>query len=279
MFLIDQSLVMFPLILGVFVGFHVLKKADLTTDGSYVLGACVYAKTAIVFQQPLLGIAFAALAGACAGAIVGLIQYNKRIHHLIAGILMVFVLYSINLLIMGRPNLSLLNAPILPCSKLTLLLIINTLCIAFLSTFLRLPQGMLLRAFGMNDEMVTGLEVSPNDLRIVGLSVSNGLIGFAGAMSAIYYGYADINMGVGQVLTGLAVILLSNTLINKCLGQNQIAHLTWFAMLFVTTFIYFALIHLLVSIGVDPIYFKLLLGVTLIVILFTNHSNKELVAC
>lgn len=217
------------LALGVFVTFRCLNFPDLTVDGSYPLGAAVFALMMYRGYGPWVGIFAALCAGAVAGLFTGLLHTFSRIPALLSGILTMICLYSINLRIMGRPNLSLSEH----LGHRTLFVILRDafpsvpevyvrfafLCALvfflkfLLDAFLQTEIGLSIRATGDNEILVATQGIDPDDMKLVGISLSNALVAFAGAMFAQYQGFVDINMGIGMVISGLASVIVGEVLL------------------------------------------------------------------
>jgi len=214
--------------LGVFLTYRVLKFPDLTADGSFVTGAAVASLLLVrtgIDPFTVLLVAFAA--GCCAGLITGLLNTKLGITNLLAGVLTMIMLYSINLRIMGRPNLSLLRATTTsrivsvawsPLGNLAILAFLGLLTLAIklgLYYFLRAEVGFALRATGDSEKMITAQGVNVNTMKLLGLALSNGLIALSGALVAQYSGFADVGMGIGTIVTGLAAVIIGGTLIRS----------------------------------------------------------------
>ncbi len=188
-----------------------MKITDLTVDGTYVLGAAVFARS-LSFGL-FLALIFAVIAGGIIGSIVSFMQKNNRINGLIAGILASFMLYSVNLQIMQRPNISVLGMPTLLSildleNWLVPLIIINCLIIFAVIILLKGKLGLFLRAFGFNKDLLINLGKPAELYRMLGLSISNCLAALTGTLSAQINGFADINMGFGVALVGIGAIVI-----------------------------------------------------------------------
>lgn len=212
--------------LGVYLTFRVLDFPDLTVDGSLPLGAAVYAALITAGGSPLLGVSMAFVAGAVAGAFTGIISTKLRILNLLAGILTMIALYSINIRIMGAPNLTLLNRPTLfdrfqdlgipsyavPMAVACLTLILFKIA---LDLFLHTRFGLALRATGDNPKMVAAQGVNTDQTIITGVAISNGLVGLSGALLAQTQGSADVGMGVGTIVAGLASVIVGEAIVGR----------------------------------------------------------------
>jgi putative ABC transport system permease protein len=204
--------------LGVFISFRTLNMPDLTVDGSYTLGAAVSA-VLCSSGHPILALLIAFIAGCGAGSITALLTTKLKIQPLLSGILMMLALYSINLKVMGnRANIPLLNKPTIynafkgtPVEdfiRLLLSAVILAAVLVLLFYFLKTKFGLVLRATGDNDKMVRALGVNTDFTTLTGMSVSNGLVALAGAMIAQYQSFADVGMGIGMVVIGLASVIV-----------------------------------------------------------------------
>lgn len=214
------------LALGVYISFRILNIPDLTADGSFTLGVAVSAMVSVA-GHPLLGLVAAVLAGALAGAVTGLLQTKVGVHPILAGILTMSGLYSINLFIMNASsNVSLITAKTLFNGSLlaalgkngvfTLLpLIICAVVLAVLLWFFKTHTGLCIRATGDNEDMVRASSINVDGVKILALALSNACVALAGATLAQYQGFADINTGVGIVVVGLASVIIGEVLVGR----------------------------------------------------------------
>ncbi|MDR3518435.1 MAG: ABC transporter permease [Azospirillaceae bacterium] len=209
--------------LGVYLSFRVLNFPDITVDGSFTLGGAVAATLIVAGVDPVTATVAAALAGAAAGVVTAALAVYLRILHLFAGILTMIALYSINLRIMGAPNLSLLGRITLfsftdhlpwPSYQVmpVLFLILAVLFKLLVDRLLVSNLGLALRATGANPRMVAAQGGDTRYLTLFGMAVSNGLVGLAGALWTQDQGNADVTMGVGLVVVGLAAVILGEGL-------------------------------------------------------------------
>lgn len=208
------------LTLGGYITFRILNTPDLTADGSFTLGMAV-AGVFTAAGHPLLGILMALPAGALAGTITGFLQTKAGIHPVLSGILVMFGLQSINLFIMGAPNISLLGRetvftmvqgalPVLsPIAVKTLLpLAVCIAAVCLLRAFFATQLGLSIRATGDNEDMVRASSINVGVVKTIGFALANALIALAGALLAQYQGSADINAGAGVVTIGLASVII-----------------------------------------------------------------------
>ena len=235
------GLILALLALGVYVSFRIFNIPDMTAEGSVTLGASVAAATMIAGHNAVLATAAAAAAGCVAGAVTGLLATKCRINPLLSGILVMTGLYSVNLHVMGKSNIPLLEVTTLATFAenfgvrifagtanlniagwavsvrdmsmlLSILLFVVAVCI-LMYFFFRTNLGTAMRATGDNPQMICALGVSVDAATIFGLAVSNGLIALCGALIAQYQGFADVQMGVGMVVLGIASVIIGEALI------------------------------------------------------------------
>jgi putative ABC transport system permease protein len=225
---IEQGLVYGIAALGVFLTYRILKFPDLTVDGSFVTGAAIASILLVRYGvDPFTVLLIAFVVGGIAGLITGFLNTRLGITNLLAGVLTMIMLYSINLRIMGRPNLSLLRVPTAtrvvdaawaPLGSFAVLAFIGVLTLAIkflLDGFLRTEIGFALRATGDSEPMITAQGVNTKTMKILGLALSNGLVALSGALVAQYSGFADVGMGLGTIVTGLAAVIIGGTLIRS----------------------------------------------------------------
>ena len=237
------GLVLALLALGVFITFRIFSFADLTADGAITLGAAVAATLIARGYNPWLATLAALLSGSMAGAVTGTLQTRFQINGLLSGILVATALYSVNLHVMGRSNIPLLNARTVFTDEQALLVrflgaaesfqlfgwqvrfqdavnlisIIVLVCLVglLLHLFFKTSLGTAMRATGDNPRMIRALGVNVDRMITIGLMMSNGLIALSGAMLAQYQGFADVQMGIGMVVWGLASVILGQALIGR----------------------------------------------------------------
>ncbi|MEA4895019.1 MAG: ABC transporter permease [Oscillospiraceae bacterium] len=214
------------LALGVYISFRILNIPDLTADGSFTLGLSVSAAVSVM-GHPMLGIALAVLAGALAGAVTGFLQTKLEIHPILAGILTMTSLYSVNLFILGSsPNVSLIGCDtvfsrmiesvgIKELAKFLIPFVLCAICALLLIYFFKTNLGLCIRATGNNESMVRASSINAESMKITALAVSNACVGLSGAVLAQYQGYADISSGIGIVVVGLASAIIGEAIIGK----------------------------------------------------------------
>jgi putative ABC transport system permease protein len=239
---LSLGLILSFLALGVLISFKILRFPDITADGSLPLGAAIAAVLLVQGVEPTLATAAAFCGGLIAGAITGVLHTRFKIHGLLAGILVMTALYSVNLDIMGRSNVPLISevtlasyaertgAAVLGHGNLNLwgwevsirdafvfggVLIAISVAGVCLYLFFRTNLGTAMRAAGENDQMIRALGVNVEHMITFGLAFSNGLIGLAGALLAQYQGFADIQMGIGMIVLGLASVIIGDALVGS----------------------------------------------------------------
>ena len=220
---ISQGILWSLLSLGLFISFRILNIADMTTEGAYPLGAAVCVSLIQAGISPILAIFIAMLAGALAGALTSIFINICKIPSLLAGILTMTALLSVNLRVMGRPNLSLLNhktifdifsSVSLPpyFDSIIVGIIIVSLVIFFMHFFFNTELGQALIATGDNPTMASSLGISTKKMTLLGLMLSNSIVALTGAILSQNNGYADVNSGLGVIVVALAAIIVGEVI-------------------------------------------------------------------
>jgi len=270
--------------LGVYITFKILDFPDLTVDGSFATGGGV---SAILISQgvnPFLSLLVALIAGMACGFITGFLHTKLEIPGILAGILTMIALYSINIRIMGQANIPLLGVstinstfsvlfPALSTNILSLCigLVIVVLVIALLYWFFGTEIGSAIRATGNNEYMVRALGVNTNKMKIIGLVLSNGLVGLSGAMVAQSQGYADVQMGQGTIMIGLASVIIGEVLMGK-----RFSFAYKLISVVVGSVLYRVIIALVLWLGLKSTDLKLLTAVMVAVALSIPVLNRVL---
>lgn len=277
-----QSMLFLPLALGIYISYVILRATDLTVDGSFVLGAAIFARLITANIAPGWSLLAAGLGGIIAGLGVSLIQFKGRINSLLAGILALFMLYSINFDVMGRPNISLFNTPNLGGlfgidnmnGNWWFIFILVLIIILLLSLFLLTRFGLTLRAFGDHPQLLKRLGHRIEIYRFIGFALSNMLVAWCGALTAEINGYADLGMGFGMALTGIGTVVIGRQILKPLYRQHSF-HLPWeFGGCVIGVFLYFLAINEFLAWGVNPINLKLLLGIILVFFLRLTYSRN-----
>lgn len=250
---------------GVMISLRGLKFADITVDGSLTTGAAVAAALILSGQPAWLAVIAAFAAGGLAGSITGLLHTKFGINDLLSGILSMTALYSVNLHIMGRSNLALSSEGTLisqargvlgdsgmsDLPALLLFAVLSGTAAWGLAWFLRSDLGLALRATGDNPQMISAQGVNTAKMRIFGLALANAFVGLSGALVAQYQGFADINMGLGSLVGGIASVIIGETL----LGRRSAIWMVVSAV--IGSILYRFLIALALQAGLNPIDLKL----------------------
>jgi putative ABC transport system permease protein len=281
-FSLYEGLVFGFVAIGVYLTFRVLGFPDLTVDGSFTLGGAVAAVLITDGVNPFLATLAAFGVGLCAGLATSLLNTKLRIPALLAGILVMVALYSINLRIMGGANVSLLREATIFTQVAEFLgvgtRIVRSLIVAgvlavivffILNWFLRTEIGLALRATGDNEQMVRGLGVNTDMTTILGVSISNGLVALGGAVVAQGQGFADVGMGIGMIVMGLASVIIGEALFRpKGVARLLLAVLGG-------TFVYRLVISIALRLGMAPSDLKLITAILVIIALAVPYLQKK----
>ena len=221
---IELGLIYSLMVLGLFISYRILNIPDLTVDGSFTLGAAV-AVTATLAGHPVLGLLLAGLAGAAAGFVTALLQTRMKIQPILAGIITMTALYSINLMVMdNKANLPLAQGESiyhnLPGMLLSGLAAIGVAAVLVL--FLQTPVGLAVRATGDNEAMVRSSSINADRMKMAGLSIANACVALSGALIAHYNCYAEVRMGIGMVVIGLASLIVGEIAVGLLVRRANI---------------------------------------------------------
>ena len=280
---ITIGLILALLALGIFISFRIFNFADITAEGSVTLGAALAASLIVKGTSPLVATLIAFLGGFLAGSLTGIIHTRFKINGLLSGILVMTALYSINLHIMGKSNVPLLSETTLisyvedwavqlfsSAEKVTVFglqlstkdlfvlgffVLMATFFCLFLYFFFRTHLGTAMRATGNNQQMIRSLGVNTQVMIILGLALSNGLIALSGAMLAQFQGFADVQMGIGMLVWGLASVIIGEALV----GEKSLGYLIFGAVL--GSVIFRLLVAVALRWGMNPNDLKLITAV------------------
>ena len=269
---IAQGLLWALLALGVFITFRILDVADLTVEGSFPMGAAISAVLITMGVNPWITVIVAGIGGMIAGAVTGWIHTKLKIPALLAGILTMIALYSVNLHIMGKANISLLRMDtvysaihsmgISNAAALTIIGVVVTVVVGlFLFWFFGTELGTSIRATGVNPQMIRAQGVNTDSMIVLGLLLSNGFVAVSGALIAQSQGFADIGMGVGTIVIGLASVIIgevlfaSSSVVRKLFGNSSFV-LSLVAVVF-GSIIYRIVIATVLYLGMPPNDLKL----------------------
>ncbi len=260
------------MVLGIYISFRILDIPDLTTEGSFAFGVAVSAVMAKA-GHPYLGLLLSIAAGAAAGCFTGLLQTKLKIHPILAGIITMSGLYSINLAVMGNsPNLTLLNSRtiftdfrnIMPAldKEIVRIIVIAVIAVAvmvLLSLFFKSHFGLCIRATGDNQDMLSASSVNVNITKIAALGIGNACIAFSGGLTSQYQSFADVNSSVGMLVVGLASVIIGEAIF----GRRSVT--LGFISAVIGSVIYRAIIAVTTKYSIFPSYmFKLVAAVIVI---------------
>ncbi len=263
---ISQGVLWGIMVLGIFITYKILDIADLTVDGSFALGGCVCAM--LIVQNgwnPWLALLMAAVAGMLAGAVTGILHTVFEIPAILAGILTQISLWSVNLKIMGQSNVPLLNSDTIftglvnamglkqSNAALIIGIVIAIILIVVLYWFFGTELGSALRATGNNIDMIRALGVNTKVMKVLALMLSNALVGLSGGLVCQSQKYADINMGTGAIVIGLAAIVIGDVLFGRLRSFGS--KLTSAVL---GSVVYFIIRAIVLQLGMDANYMKLL---------------------
>lgn len=265
---VSQGILWGIMTLGVYLTFRILDIADMTVDGSFATGGAVTGVLIVHGVNPLLALLISFLVGMLTGLVTGLMHTKLRIHILLAGILSMIALYSVNIRIMGKANTPLLGVSTVMsfftehCNMTTTMasLIVGaifiTVIVLAMYWFFGTELGSAIRATGNNEKMIRALGVNTDSIKILGLMLANGLVALSGALVAQSQGYADVGMGTGTIVIGLASIIIGEVVFGKHFGF-------WYTLLSVVlgSIIYRIIIAIVLQLGLKSTDLKLLTAI------------------
>ena len=243
---IEQSLIFAIMVLGVYISFRILNFPDMTVDGTFPLGA--------------------------AGAVTGLIHVKLKVKDLLAGILVMTALYSINLRVMGKSNIPLFEEDNIFNTEYSMMITIVVLILIskfLLDYLLKTKFGFALKALGDNENLIVSLGLNEEKYKIYGLMIANAFVAFSGAVLAQYQGFADVGMGTGIIVIGLASIIIGDTLFGK---RRRLAGTT---IVIIGSILYRGVIAVTLSMGMDASDLKLITSVIVIIILWIQKQKDK----
>lgn len=269
---IEQSLIFAIMVLGVYISFRILNFPDMTVDGTFPLGAAISAKLLTLGVNPYLTLLVALISGAAAGAITGLIHVKLKVKDLLAGILIMTALYSVNLRVMGKSNIPLFEEDNIFNTEYSMMITIVVLILIskfLLDYLLKTKFGFALKALGDNENLIVSLGLNEEKYKIYGLMIANAFVAFSGAVLAQYQGFADVGMGTGIIVIGLASIIIGDTLFGK---RRRLAGTT---IVIIGSILYRGVIAVTLSMGMDASDLKLITSVIVIVILWIQKQKDK----
>lgn len=267
---IEEGLLFSIVSMGVYITYKILDFPDLSVDGTYPLGAAITAILLINGVNPWLAIIISAVGGAIAGGITAFLHVKLKISNLMSGILVMIALYSVNLRVMGKSNTPLFSTKTIfknaNLKSIFIIIIMVVICKIIIDTFLKTKRGFLLIAVGDNEQVVSSLGINKNGVKVLGLMISNGLVGMAGAIQAQKYGYADVTMGQGIVVMGLATVVIGITIF----GKLSLLKCTTLSIL--GAIIYKVAIAIALRVNFNPNDLKLITAIIVIIALASNNG-------
>lgn len=269
---IEQSLIFAIMVLGVYISFRILNFPDMTVDGTFPLGAAISAKLLTLGVNPYLTLLVALVAGAAAGAVTGLIHVKLKVKDLLAGILVMTALYSVNLRVMGKSNIPLFEEDNIFNTEYSMMITIVVLILIskfLLDYLLKTKFGFALKALGDNENLIVSLGLNEEKYKIYGLMIANAFVAFSGAVLAQYQGFADVGMGTGIIVIGLASIIIGDTLFGK---RRRLAGTT---IVIIGSVLYRGVIAVTLSMGMDASDLKLITSVIVIIILWIQKQKDK----
>ena len=270
---LEQSFIFAIMVLGVYLSYKILDFPDMTVDGSFPLGGAVASAILIKGGNPILALVVATLCGAIAGLITGMIHVKLKVTNLLAGIIVMTGLYSVNLRIMRKSNIPLFsvkhlfNGNMIPIVTLVILLILAKITIDYL---LKTKFGFALKALGDNETLVISLGIDEKKLKIYGLMIANSFVALSGAILAQYQGFADVGMGTGTIITGLASIIIGEAIFKKR------SFISMSMTVILGTIIYRTIIAMSLKLGMNASDLKLITSILVVGIIFLKEKKSLL---
>lgn len=263
-----QGILLAIIAIGIMISFRILNFADLSAEGSYPLGGAVYASLILIDIPQIIALFIAICAGGLLSFAASQISLKMKVNSLLAGIIVSTMVYSINLKIMGKPNIALFNhdqfsLEVIPSSVILLF------CLVPLFIFLKTDYGLRLRAVGLNQNFASKNYLNVNKYTGLGLFISGGFFALSGSFMVMVQRYMDVGMGVGIVIHGLAALMIGETLIgNDTLKKQLLAPI-------IGALIYQQLQGIILSLGLAPTDLKFFTGaIVLLVIGFSSKKNQ-----
>lgn len=270
---LEQSFIFAVMVLGVYISYKILDFPDMTVDGSFPLGAAVAAASIVKGLNPVLALILAMAAGAAAGFITGMIHVKLRVTNLLAGIIVMTGLYSINLRIMGKSNIPLFSVKHLFNGNISAIVVVGVILLIVklgIDFLLKTKFGFVLKALGDNESLIISLGLNEKTLKIYGLMLANSLVALSGAVLAQYQGFADVGMGTGTIITGLASIIIGDALF----GKKKAIKISM--MVIFGTIIYRTIIALSLKVGMNASDLKLITSALVVIIIFLKEKKHLL---
>lgn len=267
---LEQGIIFAIGALGVYITYTILDFPDLSVDGTFSLGAAVTAAFILKGTNPILSLVLAFIGGAIGGLITGILHVKLKITNLLSGILVMIGLYSINLRVMGKANLPMINKQNIFSSNISIVLILALIVLIvklLMDILFKTKLGFILRATGDNETLVTSIGVDKGTIKIIGLMVSNGLVALSGAIMAQYQRFSDISMGNGFIVVALASIILGESVFKRS------KFLKGTTVVIIGAFLYKLSVGAALNLGFPPTDLKLITSLIVVIAIVMNNNN------
>lgn len=281
---LEQGMIYAIMALGMYITYKILDFPDMTVDGSFPLGAALSAILITNGMNPYLTLIFSFLAGLVAGCITGIIHVKLKVRDILAGIIMMTGLYSVNLRIAGKANLPIYNQPnifhnditnkifsgaLAPVKTLIIITIITILVKLVLDWYLKTKSGYLLKAVGDNETIVTSMGIDKGKIKILGLAIANGLVAFSGSLYVQQQRFFDASMGVGTAVIGLASVIIGTSLFGRVTFVN------FSLSVIIGSILYKGCVALAIRFGLQSSDLKLVTAVLFLIILVISVELEK----
>lgn len=267
---LEQGLIFAIGALGVYITYTILDFPDLSVDGTFSLGAAITAAFILQGTDPILSLGLAFIGGAIGGLVTGILHVKLKITNLLSGILVMIGLYSINLRVMGKANLPMMNKSNIfssDISKVVILVLLVLLVKLLMDLLFKTKFGLILRATGDNETLVTSIGVNKGTVKIIALMLSNGFVALSGAIMAQYQRFSDISMGDGFIVVALASIILGQSVFKK----SRLLKGT--TVVIIGAFLYKLSVGVALNLGFPSTDLKLITSVIVVIAIVMNNNN------
>lgn len=281
---LEQGMIYSIMALGIYITYKILDFPDLTVDGSFPMGAAITAVMISKDMNPLLTLPVSFLLGALVGICTGLIHVKLKVRDLLSGIIMMTALYTVNLRIAGRANLPIYNKTtifdnnivkaivpenLMKFRTVVIILLITLIVKYILDWYLRTKSGYILRAVGDNEAIVTAMAVDKGMIKIIGLSIANGLVALSGCVFAQQQRYFDVSFGTGTMVIGLASVIIGTSLFKR------ITVLRVTSSVIIGSVIYKGCVALAIKLGFQSSDLKFITAALFLLILVLGYERKR----
>lgn len=281
---LEQGMIYSIMALGIYITYKILDFPDLTVDGSFPMGAAITAVMISKGMNPLLTLPVSFLAGALVGVCTGLIHVKLKVRDLLSGIIMMTALYTVNLRIAGRANLPIYNTTtifdndivkaivpenLMKFDTVAIILFITLIVKYILDWYLRTKSGYILRAVGDNEAIVTAMAVDKGRIKMIGLSIANGLVALSGCVFAQQQRYFDVSFGTGTMVIGLASVIIGTSLFKR------ITVLRVTSSVVIGSIIYKGCVALAIKLGFQSSDLKFITAALFLLILVLGYERKR----